>query len=67
MTRYLIASLLVVGLTIPAFAAKPSENHLAYSSAGHPDPCWSLRLQRHRSSAAESRFEACLARYNYND
>jgi hypothetical protein len=34
---------------------------------GHVDPCWSLRLQRHRDVNAWLRFEDCLARHNYNN
>ena len=34
---------------------------------GHADPCWSLRLQRHRNTESWLRFEDCLARHNYNN
>ncbi|MGO8842371.1 MAG: hypothetical protein ACLQF1_14945 [Methyloceanibacter sp.] len=34
---------------------------------GHPDPCWSLRLQRHRNAYWWWSFEDCLAYYNYNN
>ena len=34
---------------------------------GHPDPCWSLRVQRHRNSYSWWRFEDCIAHYNYNN
>jgi len=34
---------------------------------GHADPCWLLRLQRHRNTESWLRFEDCLARHNYNN
>jgi hypothetical protein len=34
---------------------------------GHVDPCWSLRLQRHRDTYAWLRFEDCVAHHNYNN
>jgi hypothetical protein len=35
---------------------------------GHPDPCWSLRIQTMTtlSPDAQARFEGCLDHYNYN-
>jgi hypothetical protein len=66
MMKYLVAGIMLIGLaSLPAFAA--DEAHLTYEANGHPDPCWSLRLKRHRSSADWARFESCLARHNYNN
>jgi hypothetical protein len=65
MMKYLVAGLLIGLAGLPAFAA--DQAHLTYVANGHPDPWWSLRVQRHRSSAAEARFQSCLARHNYNN
>ena len=66
MKTFLVASLLVLGFTgVTAFAS--DQAHLTYIANGHPDPCWPLRLKRHRSMADESRFQACLARHNWNN
>ena len=73
MNKYLLVSLLIVGLASPAFAARRvaarSPDQLGRLSVGygHPDPCWSLRLQRHRSNSSWWRFEDCLAYYNYEN
>ncbi len=69
MNKYLMTSLLIIGLASPALAAdhKTAQTHLAYVGNGHPDPCWSLQLQRHRNAQAWSRFESCIARHNYNN
>jgi hypothetical protein len=41
MNKYLVASLLIIGLASPAFAAdeKTAQTHLVYAGNGHPDPC----------------------------
>jgi hypothetical protein len=42
---------------------------LSVGDYGHPDPCWSLRVQTMTtfSPDAQDRFEGCLAHYNYNN
>jgi hypothetical protein len=71
MNRYLLTSLLILGLASPAFAAYqlPAQSRLSVGSYGHPDPCWSLRIKRMetRDPYWRSLFEGCLARYNYNN
>jgi hypothetical protein len=64
MTKCLLASLLVVWLANPAFAAygmtaqSPGNVCAGY---GHPNPCWCLRLQRHRSDCCSRIRRASIA------
>ena len=71
MSKYLITSLLVVGLAGPAFAGDEVTfqhvDRLSVGNYGHPDPCWSLRLRRHINRYWWWRFEDCLRYYNYNN
>jgi len=71
MSKYLITSLLVVGLAGPALAGDEVTfqhvDRLSVGNYGHPDPCWSLRLRRHINRYWWWRFEDCLRYYNYNN
>jgi hypothetical protein len=64
---------LLLALLMPSSAEAADTSGLRNDSAanergdGHVDPCWSLRLQRHRDANAWLRFEDCLARHNYNN
>jgi hypothetical protein len=67
MNKYLLASLLVVWLAGPAFAAyqmPPQSRIFVGTNGGHPDPCWSLRIQMmvDRDPYWRDLFEGCLVR-----
>jgi hypothetical protein len=67
-----LAGSLLLALPMPGLAQVANALELQNSGDvstgdyGHPDPCWSLRLQMMRTGDANSRdrFEGCLASYN---
>jgi hypothetical protein len=72
MSKYLAASLLIIGIANFAFAADgqaPAQraDREYVGDGAHPDPCWLLRVQRHRDTDSWLRFEDCVARHNYNN
>jgi hypothetical protein len=64
----LLLALLMLGSAQAADTSGPKSGSAANDRGdGHVDPCWSLRLQRHRDAYAWLRFEDCLAHHNYNN
>ncbi len=72
MRKGLLAGFFVLAIAGPALAdyQMPAQPHpFVANNGGHPDPCWSLRIQKMVTRSAHWRdlFEAYLARYNFNN
>jgi hypothetical protein len=71
----MLLALLILGPATASYAPDLGNQHFPrgrlvdrLADYGHPDPCWSLRIRTMNtfSPDAQSRFESCLADYNYN-